>query len=78
MDCSLKDIIAKVFNVEKEVIHENLKQGDLSEWDSLGHLTLFMALESKFGIKFALDEIVASLSYSDIRRLLWEKGIECQ
>lgn len=78
MDCSLKDIMAEMFKVDKEIIHDNLKQGDIGEWDSLGHLTLFMALESRFGIKFTLNEISANLSYSDIRRLLWEKGIQCR
>lgn len=77
MNIDLKEIFRKVFLLEEGYTLETLKEGDIENWDSLGHITLFMELENKLGIKFKMDEIAKNRSYKDIKRLLEEKGILC-
>jgi len=46
--------------------------GDIPQWDSLGHLALFMALEEKYGKKFSPEEMTSAKNVADIDRLLDE------
>jgi len=49
------------------------KINDFESWDSLGQLTLFMALESELKIKFTHDEIIEMSSINKILDLLENK-----
>ena len=50
------------------------KINDFEKWDSLGQLTLFMALENEFGIKFTHEEIIDTNSISKIISLVDKKN----
>lgn len=77
MEYNLKKIFSEVLKIKEEVINDNFKEGDVPEWDSLGHINLFMELEKRFKLKFKLDEISNNRSFSSIKKLLEEKGIIC-
>ncbi|KPV42464.1 hypothetical protein AN477_17410 [Alicyclobacillus ferrooxydans] len=62
--------MSDVFTVPMETITEDLKLGDLTEWDSLGHLNLFMEIESTFGVSFSADQMVETTSVQAILHLL--------
>ena len=52
-------IASEVFLVNKELINnEDFMRGDIEEWDSLGHIKLFLALEKKLKIKFSTEDIL--------------------
>jgi acyl carrier protein len=42
----------------------------IEAWDSLQHLNLILALEERFGIQFAVDEITSVDSYASIVALV--------
>ena len=44
-------IISEALEVDPSIINMNLKLGDLTEWDSLGHLTILSNLDSLTGEK---------------------------
>ncbi len=69
----LTSIAAEVFKVSPESIGADLKAGMIESWDSMGHLELFMAIESNWGLKFTTDEIVRLLSIKDIAENISEK-----
>lgn len=52
-------IAAEVFSSDKDNISEELEAGEIESWDSMGHLNLFLAIESKLKVKFLTEEIVA-------------------
>lgn len=60
------EIASQVFSFNKNGIDESLKAGDSEEWDSLGHIKLFFALEKKFQIKFSTQDIVRADSIEKI------------
>ena len=45
-------IIRKVFKLKKKIKSKNLDQKKIKEWDSLGHITLLIALQEEFKINF--------------------------
>jgi acyl carrier protein len=49
--------LAKALRVAPETIPENASQLDLSEWDSVHHMNVVLALENDFGIEFEDAEL---------------------
>ena len=48
----------------------NLKIGDLDEWDSLGNFNLILAIEQNFGIQFDFDQLENLNSIAEITKAL--------
>ena len=69
----LSAILCDVFSLKKDDIDEDLKVGDSPKWDSLGHLTLFLQLESRMNVRFSAQEIIACRSVCQIADRLEEK-----
>ena len=59
-------VAAEVFEISKEDIPKDSKAGVIGQWDSLGHLNFFLAIEEAFNIKFSTEEIVSLLSLEEI------------
>ena len=58
--CTEKEIInlvAHTFSLDTNRLSLSSTQGEIEQWDSLGHLQLIMAVESEFNIKFKASEI---------------------
>jgi len=70
MEEKVIQIASDVFNCQ---IESGSKIGNPEEWDSLGQLNLFMAIESELGIKCSADEIIENNSISSIVKLLESK-----
>ena len=51
-----------------EKFSENIKYNEITEWDSIGHMTLMSGLEEGFSITMETDDIVDFSSF--------KKGIE--
>lgn len=67
----------KIINIASEIfdctITKESKIGNPEAWDSLGQLTLFMAIESELGIKCSPDEVIENNSIEMIVKLLGSK-----
>ena len=63
-----QDIFIKSLSIDSNKFNENIKYNEVSEWDSIGHMTLMSGLEEGFGITMETDDIVEFSSY--------KKGIE--
>jgi citrate synthase len=55
-----------------EQVPENLAYGDLPQWDSLGHMDLMMALESRYGVQISTETIGRLVSLPEIVTYLSE------
>ena len=73
MEEQLKLLFANTLNIETSKITNDLKMGDVSNWDSLGHLNLITAIEEEFNIFFSNDEIVELNSFENFYDLLITK-----
>jgi len=62
----LKEVLAKIFQVDKSQINESLKMDDLEQWDSMCHLVLIGELETRYGVQFPLEEVTEMTSYKAI------------
>jgi acyl carrier protein len=67
----LTEILKKVFNkkkINKDI--NNLKMGDLKEWDSIANFNLILEVEKKFRIKFSTHEFSKINSIKDLKILI--------
>jgi acyl carrier protein len=53
----VQQVFREVFGEDQIVLTDDMTADDIPGWDSLGHLNLIIAIEKRFGIKFATAEI---------------------
>ncbi|MBF0296811.1 MAG: acyl carrier protein [Magnetococcales bacterium] len=63
----LRPIFHETFQDSSIVVTESLSMGDLAAWDSIGHMSLIMAVEKAFGFQCSLEELV---DLDDVRDLI--------
>ncbi len=54
---SLQEIFRDLFEDDDLILRDAMTANDLDGWDSLAHINLIIAVESKLGIRFATAEI---------------------
>ncbi len=68
MEGQLKEILEDVFNVDAENIDNSFTIETVELWDSLNHLRMVTAIEERFNVRFAMNEIGLMTSYGAIVR----------
>jgi acyl carrier protein len=66
-------IMASTFKIDATKIPENADPSTLSEWDSIKHLSLIIALEEHFQIRFSDDDTVELISLPLITLIIESK-----
>ena len=74
MDERLRHVLAVVLEMPEAQIDEQLTAEQTSNWDSMRHLNLIMALEDAFGVTFASEELGELTSHRAIAEALARRG----
>jgi acyl carrier protein len=74
MSNNLLDIVANVMEVQVSQIDDESGPETIENWDSFRGLILFEELESKFNVKFTLNELLNIKKIRDIRNILSVRG----
>lgn len=69
----VRQIVSDIFNVPIDEVSETSSPNTLSNWDSLQHLNLVLALEQNFGLQLGPDEIEQLLSVGSIIEIVESK-----
>ena len=75
-ELKLKGVLARTFNVKEDSITDDSSPDTIKNWDSLRHMNLVLALEEEFGVELTDDQLVEILSYTLIKIVLKEHGVE--
>lgn len=54
---AVQEIFRDVFDDEALIITDETNADDIEDWDSLEHITLIVAMEKEFGMKFDIKEV---------------------
>lgn len=73
MEEKLKEIMASIFEVAPDEIHEQSSSDDLEKWDSLHHMNLIAAIEEEFGVEFDEEEMLEMINFKLILLTITEK-----
>ena len=71
----LKATLATVFNVPIDIIGEDSSMDTVSQWDSVKHLNLVLAIEDTFNVSLTEEQSLEILSFPLIKLVLAEHGI---
>ena len=67
-----KKIFVDTFNIDNTKL-EGLEYNKITEWDSIGHMTLIAAIEEQFKITMETDDLIDLSSYKKGKQILSEK-----
>jgi acyl carrier protein len=68
----ITNVMAAVFGVDPASIREDASAGTIEQWDSLRHMSLVLALEEEFDVRFPEDQIDQLISFRLIEHSLKE------
>jgi acyl carrier protein len=68
----LQQVFDKVF-LDPVVVTAELSAKDVAEWDSLLHISLVMAVEREFGIRFRVGQVEATKNVGDFADLIGKR-----
>ena len=74
MSDNLLDIVANVMEIQVSQIDDESGPETIDNWDSFRGLILFEELESKFNVKFTLNELLNIKKIKDIKNILSVRG----
>ena len=66
MESQVKNIIARVLNVDIDVVTDDVSSGEIPEWDSVGNLAIISTIEQELDVEFPLDELFDLTSVKSI------------
>ncbi len=66
METQVKEIIARVLNVDLALITNELSSGDIPEWDSVGNLAIISTIEQELELEFPLEDLFDLTSVQSI------------
>ena len=69
----LTTVFQDVFDDEQLTISEQTSAADITDWDSLMHITLISAVEDEFQVKFGMQEIIEMQNVGQMADLIEQK-----
>lgn len=71
-----REILKAAFpSVDIPEICNDLKSGDIPEWDSLGNFNLLLAVEEYYDVRFTMDQMAELKSVEQIYNALIEMNV---
>lgn len=75
MEC-LKELVARVLGVEKEIIDDDSSPENIGSWDSFNALMMVSELEKNFNVRFSMEEVMSVKNFKDIKDTLKKHGVK--
>ena len=69
----LNNVFRDVFDDDTISINDNTTSKDITEWDSLEHINLIVAIEQEFGIKFNMGEVTTMKNVGEMVDIIINK-----
>ena len=66
VETHVKEIIARVLNVDIALITNELTSGDIPQWDSVGNLAIISTIEQELDVEFPLEDLFDLTSVQSI------------
>lgn len=65
----IREIAAEIFGLSPDQVTDAMSPQTVSDWDSVQHLNLVLAVESRLGVRFEPREIEQMRSIADVIRI---------
>lgn len=74
----LRQCFHEAFDLASDVNVEGLSYEGEAVWDSVGHMRLVAAIETKFSIMFTTDQILDMSSFAKAREIVGQHGVSLE
>jgi len=71
-------ILSQIMGTPVQDIREDSSPDTITEWDSLKHMRLVLALEEEFSVRFSDETIVGMLNVSEILKAVTNHQLRAQ
>ena len=75
MEERIQKILKSVFTSHEGNFDDSHGPDEISDWDSLNHLNLVMAINNEFGVNLEFEEILEIKKVGDIKTILKKHGV---
>ena len=69
----LNEVFRDVFDDESITVNDQTTADDIEDWDSLEHINLMAVVESEFGIKFSMGQVVTMKNVGEMVDIILQK-----
>ena len=69
----LNEVFRDVFDDESITVNDQTTADVIEDWDSLEHINLMAAVESEFGIKFSMGQVVTMKNVGEMVDIILQK-----
>lgn len=66
----LQQVFREVFDDDDIVVTDTTTAKDIPDWDSLAHISLIVAVESEFKVRFLGPEVAGLKNVGELRQLI--------
>jgi acyl carrier protein len=66
----IEETIARALGIPAPDSTTPLKMGSTPSWDSMGHMTVVIALEKEFGVRFSVHQLPELIDVASIEKTL--------
>ena len=73
----LDEVFQDVFDDETIHVKPETTSEDIEDWDSLEHINLVVAIETKFGMKFNMKEVTSMKNVGEMVDIIIERATKC-
>ena len=70
---TLQSVFRENFDDDDLLISDEMDASDIEDWDSLSHITLIVATEEAFGVRFNSSEIESLNNIGEFKKLIISK-----
>ena len=71
----VEEVVADVFNLDPAELTDASSKDTITEWDSMGHLSLITTIEDRFRISLATADAMDMTSIAKIKDILKQYGV---
>jgi len=72
---NVEAVVARIFNLDTWEVTDQSSRETVTEWDSMGHLSLILGLEEEFNVSLAIEDAMEMTSVQHIKRILKDYGV---
>ena len=73
MDERIKKMMAMVLGIDIASIKDDASAENIEGWDSLKHVSLMIALEEEFSVRFDSEEMIGMMNFAAIKEVITNK-----
>lgn len=71
-----ESVVARTLNLPRHSVSDSTSNENVTEWDSVNHVTLILALEATFEVSFSAEEALEMTDLATIKRVLRTHGVD--